>query len=127
MPEGHRTARVAERLRDELSRLLQTEISDPRLQGLIVSRVDVTGDLQLATVGVRMLPPAGTTAVDAHGRRRALEGLKAASGRLRSLLAKPLGMRRAIELRFEYDEGLEARDRVDALLAEIERDTKTKG
>ena len=124
MPEGHRTSRVAERLRLELSRVLQTEIRDPRVQGVLLGRIEVTGDLQLATVGVRMLPPVGKLEVDPHSRKQLLAGLKAASGRLRTLLAGPLGLRRALELRFEYDEGIEAQDRVEELLHEIARDAK---
>lgn len=124
MPEGHRTSRVAERLRAELARLLQTEIRDPRVQGVLLGRIEVTGDLQLATVGVRLLPPAGVIEVDPHSRKQLLAGLKAASGRLRTLLARPLGLRRALELRFEYDEGIEAQDRVEELLHEIARDAK---
>ena len=112
MPEGHRTSRVAERLRAELSQLLQTEIRDPRVQGVLLGRIEVTGDLQLATVGVRLLPAVGQLQIDPHARKQLLAGLKAASGRLRTLLAKPLGLRRALELRFEYDEGIEAQDRV---------------
>ena len=124
MPEGHRAARVAERLRAELSRLLQTEIRDPRVQGVLLGRIEISGDLQLATVGVRLLPSPGSLEVDPHARKQLLAGLLAASGRLRSLLAKPLGLRRALELRFEYDEGLDAQGRVEQLLDEIARDSK---
>jgi ribosome-binding factor A len=125
MADSHRTARVGERLRAELARLLTQEFSDPRLASLTVTRAEVTSDLQLATVGVRLLPdPQRDERAEALARKQALTGLKSASGRLRTLLAPALGLRRAIELRFVYDEGIDAQSKIEMLLDEISRDTK---
>ena len=124
MADSHRTARVADRLREELARLIQHDLRDPRVAGVLISRVDVTGDLQLATIFIRLSPDPGRPEPDEHAQKQALAGLKAASGRLRTLAAQALKMRRAIELRFAYDSGLDASTRVEALLDEIKRDEK---
>lgn len=127
MADSHRTQRVAEMLREELARILKQELSDPRLSRIYVSRADVTGDLQTATIGIRLSPdPTVGEAGDEMARRQALAGLKSASGRLRSLVAQALKMRRAMELRFVYDEGLDAQTRVEQLLSEIAVDEKRK-
>lgn len=124
MADSHRTARVGERLRDELARALRQDLRDPRVERVVISRAEVTGDLQLATVLFRLLPDASGAEPDAAARKQALAGLNAASGKLRSLLARPLGLRRVIELRFRFDEGLDASERVEQILHEIEGEKK---
>ncbi len=120
MADSHRTARVAERLREELARILREEVSDPRLSSIYVSKVDVTADLQLATIGIRLSPdPTRGEGAAELARRQALAGLKSASGRLRALLAQALKLRRAIELRFLYDEGVDAITQIEQILHEI--------
>ena len=47
-----RATRVAGRLREELAAALRA-LSDPRVQGVLVSRIEITDDLQTARVYVR--------------------------------------------------------------------------
>lgn len=112
-----RSARVAERLREELSTLLR-DLRDPRVQGALVSRVEVTDDLQSAKVFVRRelgAPGEGDA-------RELVKGLTAASGRLRREVAQLLALRYAPTLRFFYDDAPDAMTRVEELLREIKRD-----
>jgi ribosome-binding factor A len=111
--EVKRAVRVAERIREELARQLGS-LRDPRLEGAIVSRVEVTDDLQLAKVYVR-----GLSTLDAPGRKAMLKGFEAASARLRREVTKALSLRYAPNLRFYFDEGLDAETRVEQLLKEI--------
>jgi ribosome-binding factor A len=114
-----RSVRVAERLREELSSQLR-ELRDPRLEGAIVSRVEVTDDLQLARVHVRRLvaqdPAAG---VDAKEKKALLAGFEAASKRLRREVAERMGLRYAPNLRFHYDDAPDAVNRIEELLREV--------
>ncbi len=112
-----RSSRVAEGIREELSKLLTTRVRDPRLVGVLVSRVVLTDDLRSAKVYFRLL--AGKEKAD-----EAQTGLERAAGMLRKELAGSLDLRVVPELRFYYDEGQEARDRIDALLAEVKREQK---
>ncbi|HWL87270.1 MAG TPA: 30S ribosome-binding factor RbfA [Polyangiaceae bacterium] len=116
--EVKRATRVAEGIRAELATLLGRRIRDPRVAGVIVSRVIVTDDLRSAKIYVRLLD--GDTARE----KELLTGLKSAQGMLRSAITKALSLRFAPELRFFYDESIEKRARVDELLHEIDREQR---
>jgi ribosome-binding factor A len=121
-PNVKRAVRVAEQVREEIALALARDLSDPRLVHAIVTRVEMPDDLSLAKVMVRL----GTGGDDRVARDRVLAAFRAASGLLRKRLGKSLGLRRTPELRFIYDEGLDAADAVEKLLQEIARD-RTQG
>lgn len=113
--EVKRSMRVAERMREELSMLLRG-LSDPRISGVLVTRVEVSDDLSFARVFVRKDLGAG------EGEQRALlRGLEAASGRLRRDATRAVGLRVAPQLRFQYDQGIDAQHRIEELLSEIKK------
>lgn len=117
-----RAARVADQVREQLATALVREMTDPHLAACVVTRVEMTDDLQNARVYVR------TTAPDSEAERRSLtRALQRASGALRKLVGQRLGLRRTPELRFFYDEGQDASGRVQELLAEIERERRGQG
>lgn len=117
-----RSSRVASRVREELAALLR-DMSDPRLSGVLISRVEITDDLQLAKVFVRHELGDG---LDAAGRKAMLKGLDNASGRLRRDVARAVALRRAPDLRFLYDEGQDSAYRVEEILREIHADDGDK-
>jgi ribosome-binding factor A len=117
-----RAVRVAERIREELAVLVSQELGDPRVDGVIVSGVRVSDDLRSVRVRFRLLEGA-----DAARRKTASDGLVRASGFLRREVAQRAGLRFVPELTFFYDEGQEARDRVDELLEEVRREKPTGG
>jgi ribosome-binding factor A len=112
-------ARVAERVRAELSdMLLRGEVRDPEARGAIVSAVTVTSDLSLARIYVRLLETEATAA-----RRTALvKALERAKGHVRRELAARLALRTVPDLRFAWDDTADHAERVDALLAEVAAD-----
>src|SRR4051794_32716473 len=110
-----RSARVAERVREEIATALTRDLQDPRLAYVVVTRVEMPDDLQLARVMVRL----ATGGEDPVQRKRALAGLAAASGPMRKKVGQALGLRRTPELTFHYDEGQDASTRVEQLLEEI--------
>jgi ribosome-binding factor A len=114
MSEVKRATRVAGRLQEELSAALRG-LGDPRLLGVLVSRVELTDDLQLARVYVRREQGGD----DAEAIKAALKGLAAAAGRLRHLTAQSMGLRYAPTFRFFYDEAPDARARIEELLREV--------
>jgi ribosome-binding factor A len=122
MADVKRATRVAERIREELSIALAEVVKDPGARGVIVSGVQVSDDLRHANVYVRLV----TGGDDDGERKRALAGLTRASGVLRREVAERAGLRFAPELRFHYDEGQDARDRIDELLREVDLE-KTGG
>jgi ribosome-binding factor A len=102
-------------MQEELAVLLRS-LSDPRLQGVFVSRVEMTDDLQTAKVFVRH-EQAGALTMQA--RKALLKGFEAASGRLRRDVSRAVAHRRSPELRFIYDEGQDSAHRVEEILREI--------
>jgi ribosome-binding factor A len=112
--ESLRTMRVAESIRAEAATVLRTEFADPRLQQVVITRVEVTADLQIARVFVRSVGDD-----DDASRKALIKVLRAASSRLRRMVAEALDLRRAPELRFEIDTGVDAAARIDELLRDI--------
>jgi ribosome-binding factor A len=118
-----RAVRVAEQVREEIAVALARDLRDPRLAYAVITRVHMPDDLGLAKIMVRL----ATGGDDQGARARLLAALRASSGLLRRRVGKNLGLRRAPELRFEYDEGLDAYAVVDELLAEIARENGKRG
>src|SRR3954464_12183889 len=120
--EIKRATRVAERLREELAFLLNREVKDPRVKGVLVSRVDMPDDLKLAKVHVRLLEGGE----DEARRKEALVGLSRAGSKIRREVARRMSLRFAPELRFYYDDGQDKRDRIEQLLDEVKREGAAK-
>jgi ribosome-binding factor A len=117
MTDGRRPRRVAEGIREYLGGVISTELSDPRLNGLVITRVEVTADLGIADVYFRVMlaKPAA--------QERAVQSLTRAAGRLRRGIGTRVQTKRTPELRFFYDSAPDARARVDALLSEIKEES----
>jgi ribosome-binding factor A len=96
---SHRTLRMAEAIREVVASAILFEVADPRVKGVTVLSVDVTGDLRNATVHVTVM---GTEAEQAL----ALRGLQHAAGFLQSRVAARLQTRFTPILSFKKDEGV---------------------
>lgn len=107
-----RTERLAGQIRAELANMITGGLKDPRIGFVTVTRVALTEDLRVARISVGVLG-------DQAQRTKTMAGLRQASGYLRRELGKRLSVRHTPELSFEYDEGLDATDRVARLLEEI--------
>ena len=122
MAQGRRVTRVAALIKRELSQMLSSQLRDERLTRsiLTVTAVDVSGDLQNCKVFVSLY--GGEEA----GREAALNGLKAASGFLRSQLSRRLELRRCPKLWFHLDNSTEAATAVLGLLEGLQGETGTR-
>jgi len=98
-------------------------LSDPRVSGTLVTRVELTDDLSFARIYVRR----DVGADDERERRTLVKGLDSAAGKLRGSLTRALGLRVAPGLRFHYDEGIDHATRVEELLREIAEEPKGEG
>ena len=112
MALSHRVERVAEQLREEVSQILATEVADPGVGLVTVSRVKVTPDLSLARIYWTLIG-------DAAERKKTTKALQRAASFVRHLLAERMGLRRVPEVVFQYDEGLAAHQRVEEILHEL--------
>lgn len=119
MAEVKRAVRVAARIQEELALLIARTVKDPRVVGVVISRVAVTDDLRLARVKFRILDDNGD-----ERRDQALEGLKKATPLLRRELTRAAKLRVAPELTFFHDAGIDDVLNVERLLHEIAVDRK---
>lgn len=108
---SHRPGQVAETIRQVVAEALAQEVRDPRIARVTVTGVQVSGDLGHARISV-----VTGEGVDAG---RALDGLRRATGFLRSRVARVLSTRIVPELEFVLDRGAEHAQRIDALLASL--------
>jgi len=110
-----RADRVSAELRRLLGSMVHEAVRDHALPSVSVSDVELTRELDVATVFVTaLLPEQGPPAV-------AL--LNAMARDLRRDLAKVMRIRRVPELRFRYDDSVDKGERIEALL----RGVKTPG
>lgn len=108
---GHRIQRLNEQLKREVAQILATEVQDPRVGAVSVTRVSAAPDLTLARIFVQLVG-------DEAERKQTMLGLKAATPFIRTTLGQRLPMRRVPELRFEHDRNLEHALRIEKLLQE---------
>jgi ribosome-binding factor A len=109
----HRTERISEALREELSELISYELSDPRVAAATVSGLDVSPDKRHALVRIRVEEGADA--------KQAIAALEHAAPFLRHEVARRLELFRVPELHFEPDVATELGPRVDHLLKRIKK------
>jgi ribosome-binding factor A len=109
-----RLERVGEELRAEISRVLRTEVADPRIALVTILRVDVSPDLRNALVFWSRIEAPGSPPVEAIA-----AGLESAAPFVRRQLAHALPLKRMPALTFRFDAAIEEGDRTLALLREI--------
>ncbi|HOG21333.1 MAG TPA: 30S ribosome-binding factor RbfA [Flexilinea sp.] len=119
MPSPIRLKKIAERIRDDLSEMLLYEIDDPRLQGVMITDVNVDRELYYANIYVSAL----------EGKERSAEilaGLENASGYMRHALSQSIELRTFPKLRFFWDPTPEKADRVETLLRQLKEEQEAK-
>lgn len=119
MTERRRTDRVAETIKKHVAAALTRELFDPRLSGLMLTRVEVTSDLTYARIYFRSL----TGGLEGEARKTVERAANRAAPTLRRGLGERLATKRTPEILFSYDEGQDAMDRVEQLLGEIASET----
>jgi ribosome-binding factor A len=107
---GHRSERIAEEVRNEVSLMLAGELKDPRLAApVMVTEVRLGAGMRVIRVFVSL-------AGDETERATTLEGLQAAKGFVRHELVERLRLRRAPEVVFMLDDSEEYGNRIENLL-----------
>lgn len=112
MPTPIRQKRVAERLRQEISDLLQREIKDPRLALVSVTRVTIDRELSHADVYVSNLGEAADHQV-------MLAALNSALGFIRREVGRRIRLRLTPQIVFHWDPGLENVEQIGQLLDQL--------
>ncbi|MBN8199635.1 30S ribosome-binding factor RbfA [Bacillus sp. NTK034] len=114
-----RANRVGEQMKKELGEIIGRKIKDPRVGFVTVTDVQVTGDLQQATVFISVLG-------DEEQRENTLRGLAKAKGFIRSEIGQRIRLRKTPEILFEFDESIDYGNRIESLLHQIQDEGRSK-
>lgn len=107
-----RANRVGEQMKKELGDIISRKIKDPRVGFVTVTAVEVTNDLQQATVFITVLG-------DDEKKEATLNGLAKATGFIRSEIGKRIRLRKTPEIYFEFDESIDYGNKIERLLADL--------
>ena len=109
---GHRHQRLQQLLQEEIESLLRDEVTDPRLEDVRCTRVELSVDYRSARV--HYLVPEGR---DAAGELAKIErAFERASAFMRARLGEALELKRVPQLNFKYDRDAAAEARAQAIL-----------
>ena len=110
---SRRMDRVNVLLRDEISKVLATELKNPRLPTLIsVTSVDASSDVRFAKVLISVMGNGAEKAA-------ALKALKSASGFIRHRLRKNLRFKHVPSIMFHLDESIERGAEMSTLINQV--------
>ncbi|QCR31842.1 30S ribosome-binding factor RbfA [Lysinibacillus sp. SGAir0095] len=110
-----RSNRIAEQMKKELGDIITRKLKDPRVGFVTITDVDVTGDLQQATVYISSLG-------NDREREETLKALVKAAGFIRTEIGHRIRLRRTPEITFEFDSSVEYGNKIDALLRSLNND-----
>lgn len=108
---SHRVQKVASLVREEIARLLVSEVEDPRLKHLVITQVELSRDLRYAKIFYEL--------GDGTDSKEVSKGLGRATGFLRKRMGMNLAMKYVPELNFEADLHSTRLNRVLTVLEEV--------
>lgn len=110
MSTTFRPERVAEAIHESVARVLNSEISDPRLRAVTITRCEISHDLSYAKIYYTVLG-------DSEVRDDADRAFAKATAFLRSRVGQEVALRTVPELSFRYDKGTENAQRIEEILS----------
>ena len=115
MAKQLRIEKLQELIKQEMSKMLLTDLKDPRIGFVTVTDVEMTGDLREAKIYVSIM--GGTEQV-----KSSLEGLGSALGFIRREIGQRIRLRFTPEISFALDTSLDYGDHIQKLLLQVEGD-----
>lgn len=109
----HRSNRLAESLKQEISQMIREELKDPRIGFATVTSIEVADDLSHAKVYVSVLG-------DDQKVKETIAALKGATGFVRSEIGKRIRLRHVPEIVFKYDNSIEYGAHITRLLRDVQ-------
>lgn len=110
-----RVEKVQEFIKQEISKIILTDLKDPRIGFVTVTRVEATGDLRSAKIYISLM---GSDEQKAE----TWSGLTKALGYMRAEIGKRIRMRFTPELSLHLDETLEYSARIQELILKIKQE-----
>src|SRR5699024_4064853 len=113
---NYRNRRVAQEILKEVNQMLRKTVRDPRVEDVNITDVQVTGDLQQATIYYSILSDLPSD------KKAAQTGLDKSTGLIRRELGKVLTLYKTPEIVFELDESVAYGNKIDEMLRNLNRD-----
>ena len=106
-----RTTRIAEEIKKEVSYMIQNELKDPRVTGLIsITKILLTKDLKYCKIYVSIF---------GDNKEEVLQGIKSGAGYMRKELGRRIQIRITPELQFVLDDSIEYGAHINEVLKNI--------
>lgn len=103
-----RTDRIAEEIKKVVSEMIQNELKDPRIKGLIsVTKINLTKDLKFCKIYISVL---------GADKEEVLSGIKSGAGYMRKELGQRVQIRILPELQFVIDNSMEYGAHIDQVI-----------
>jgi ribosome-binding factor A len=112
-----RPERVQEAIRQEVSRIVQTEMRDPRLGFLTITAVELTRDLRFARIFFSVMG-------EEKDKKLALKGLNSAKGFIKGLLSDRIKLKFMPDIEFKIDESIEHTRKISDILDQIKKEKR---
>jgi hypothetical protein len=112
---NHRIERVGMEIKREVNEILQKKVRDPRVQGVTITDVQMSGDLSLTKVYYTIMSDL------ASDNQKVQIGLEKAKGTIKRELGKNLTMYKIPDLTFIKDESIEYGNKIDQMLRDLEK------
>ncbi len=116
---SNRPERVAEYLKEEVSRIVCEELRDPRIGFVTILRVDITKDLRFAKIYYSIL---GSD----KEKKETAEALRSGLGFIRRLISQSIKLRYLPEIRFVLDESAQYGIEIQKILDKINKEPKSE-
>lgn len=117
---SRRTEQLASVLREEIQRVIDRGVNDPRVSGLVtVTEVRVSEDMADATIMISVLP--------AEKQDLSLHGIRAAASHIRNQAGKNVRTRKLPRFHFDADNRSKKQAEVMAALRKVREDQEARG
>jgi len=116
----HRDKRVADAIKDSVAKIVLTELSDPKIGFVTVTRCHISRDLKNATVYFSILG-------DEKTRQSSFEHLQRARGHIRHRLGQMVVFRSLPELRFALDDLLAEEIHINEIISDLHKNEPPSG
>lgn len=111
-----RIIRISEEVKKEISNIIQNDLKDPRLPGMVsIVSCNVTKDLRYAKVFISVLG-------NDEEKKNAISALKSAAGYIRRELGHRVQLRYTPEVHFELDTSIEHGIYINKLLDDAKKE-----
>ena len=114
-----RIEKLQELIKQEVGKILLTDIKDPRIGFVTVTEVEMTGDLREAKIFVSIMG-------NDEQIKSSWEGLQSALGFIRREIGKRIKIRFTPEISFELDKSLDYSEHIQKLLLKVKKEEENK-